>query len=226
MNTSQLKISINAEGDSALDVLKMFGNTLCDVKITASSEPSSEPSWVEELREAIRRVEETVEKYNACRLAAQKQTIVQYEGLQNAVESIARSVEEKMQQPAVDTASVSTAEADAIEAVAEVVAAEVAAEEAAQEEEVVEEEEAAEEEAAEEEAAEEEVVEEEEAVEEEAAEEEEEGLEEFEYKGTTYYKDSENTVYTLDEEDQPIPYGIWNETKKLIMPYKTTPVKK
>ena len=43
---------------------------------------------------------------------------------------------------------------------------------------------------------------------------EEEGLalEEITFKGKTYYKDSENTVYILDEnEDLSDPIGIWNE---------------
>ncbi len=79
-----------------------------------------------------------------------------------------------------------------------------------------------------EEVVEEEVVEEEieEVVEEEAEEEaEEEGLEEFEYKGNTYYKDSENIVYVLDDNDEPIPRGQWNEAKGIIQFYKTIPAK-
>jgi pyruvate/2-oxoglutarate dehydrogenase complex dihydrolipoamide acyltransferase (E2) component len=52
---------------------------------------------------------------------------------------------------------------------------------------------------------------------------EEEGieLEEFEYKGETYYKDAENLVYKMDADgdldDQPI--GIWNEEKKKVLKY-------
>jgi hypothetical protein len=47
-------------------------------------------------------------------------------------------------------------------------------------------------------------------------------LEEFEYKGTTYYKDSENLVYQVDVDgdldDSPI--GIWSEEKKKVLRYK------
>jgi len=46
-------------------------------------------------------------------------------------------------------------------------------------------------------------------------------LEEFEYKGETYYKDAENLVYKMDADgdldDQPI--GIWNEEKKKVLKY-------
>lgn len=52
---------------------------------------------------------------------------------------------------------------------------------------------------------------------EEEAEEEQEGLEleEFEYKGTKYYKDSDNNVYTTDDDGDVIPDPIarWNGTK-------------
>jgi hypothetical protein len=56
--------------------------------------------------------------------------------------------------------------------------------------------------------------------EEEEEEEEEEGtaLDEFEYKGTTYYKDDDNLVYTLNDEgevnDEPV--GRWYEEKKIV----------
>ena len=88
------------------------------------------------------------------------------------------------------------------------------------EDEVVEEtEEEAEEEEAEEEA------EEEEEEEEEAEEEEEEGLEleELEYKGTKYYKDAENFIYTIDTDEQPSenPVGYWKEKSQTIAFYKT-----
>jgi hypothetical protein len=47
-------------------------------------------------------------------------------------------------------------------------------------------------------------------------------FEEFEYKGTTYYKDPENLVYKLDDDgdldDSPI--GIWSEEKKKVLRYK------
>jgi hypothetical protein len=60
----------------------------------------------------------------------------------------------------------------------------------------------------------EEVVEEEE--EEEAME-----LEEFEYKGLTYYRDGENQVYQKDDDDDldDTPIGVWNEDKKKIIKY-------
>ena len=56
-----------------------------------------------------------------------------------------------------------------------------------------------------------------------AEEEEEEALEleEFEYKGVTYYKDSENQVYQKDSDGDldDTPIGIWNETKQKIQKY-------
>lgn len=94
---------------------------------------------------------------------------------------------------------------------------EVVEEETPVEEEVVEEEEEEEkaEEAKEEKAESEEVVEEEE--EEQAME-----LEEFEYKGKTYYKDAQDQVYQMDEngdlDDTPI--GVWNEQKQKVLKYK------
>jgi hypothetical protein len=51
------------------------------------------------------------------------------------------------------------------------------------------------------------------------AEEDDEGmaLEEITFKGKTYYKDSENTVYTLDENDDlSDPLGVWNEITKTV----------
>ena len=74
---------------------------------------------------------------------------------------------------------------------------------------------------------EEEVVEEEEeeVVEEEEEEEEEEGLEleEIEYKGIKYYKDAENFIYTISEDEQPSenPVGYWKEKTNSIAFYKT-----
>jgi hypothetical protein len=64
--------------------------------------------------------------------------------------------------------------------------------------------------------------EEEEAEKEEAEdseEEEEEVLEEFEYKGSTYYRDSQNNVFMTDEDDNLLeePIGTWNPDKKSIM---------
>ena len=69
---------------------------------------------------------------------------------------------------------------------------------------------------------EEEVVEE--VVEAESEAEEEEGealeLEEFEYKGSTYYRDSDNNVYMADEDGDvnvEEPIGVWNEAKQRIV---------
>ena len=65
----------------------------------------------------------------------------------------------------------------------------------------------------------------EEEEEEEAEEEEEEGLEleELEYKGTKYYKDAENFIYTIDTDEQPSenPVGYWKEKSQTIAFYKT-----
>ena len=56
-----------------------------------------------------------------------------------------------------------------------------------------------------------------EVIEEDEEEPEEEGLdlEEFEYKGITYYKDGENKVYSTDEDGNVIPEPVarWNGTK-------------
>ena len=72
----------------------------------------------------------------------------------------------------------------------------------------------------------EEEVEEEEAEEEDEVEEEEEAeeaveYEEIEYKGVTYYKDSENQVYILDADGDldDTPVGVWNEEKKKVLKY-------
>lgn len=58
---------------------------------------------------------------------------------------------------------------------------------------------------------------EEEVIEEDEEEVEEEGLdlEEFEYKGITYYKDGENKVYSTDEDGNVIPEPVarWNGVK-------------
>jgi hypothetical protein len=62
-----------------------------------------------------------------------------------------------------------------------------------------------------------EVVEEEELVEEEVVEEEGIELEEFEYKGMTLYRDTENKVYRMDEEGAlSDALGVWDETKQRI----------
>ena len=104
-------------------------------------------------------------------------------------------------------------------------------EEVEEEEEAEEEQEEAEEEEAEEEAEEEQEEEQEEAEEAEEAEQEqeeeeeaeeaeqEEGveLEEFEYKGMTLYRDTENKVYRMDEDGAlSDPLGIWDEVKQRI----------
>lgn len=73
------------------------------------------------------------------------------------------------------------------------------------------------------------VEEEQEGVEEEVEvveeEEEEEGieLEEIEFNGITYYKDSDKLVYTIDEEEQPseMAVGYWKEKSQSVVFYKT-----
>jgi hypothetical protein len=54
---------------------------------------------------------------------------------------------------------------------------------------------------------------------EEAEEEEAEELTEFEYKGATYYRDSDNNVFTTDEDGEleQEPFGLWNEQKQRIV---------
>jgi hypothetical protein len=69
----------------------------------------------------------------------------------------------------------------------------------------------------------------EEDVEEEVQEEEDEqGLEldEFEYKGSTYYRDQDKNVYMADENgdiDTENPIGVWSEVKGRIITRKTNP---
>lgn len=57
----------------------------------------------------------------------------------------------------------------------------------------------------------------------EEAEGEEEELEEFEYKGSTYYRDSDKNVFMADEEGELVatPIGVWSEVKKRIIPKKS-----
>jgi cobalamin biosynthesis protein CobT len=79
---------------------------------------------------------------------------------------------------------------------------------------------AMEEEAEEAEAEEEEAEAEEEEAEEEEAEADAEELEAFEYKGNTFYRDSENNVFMTDEDGDLVeePIGTWNvERNKIIM---------
>jgi hypothetical protein len=112
-----------------------------------------------------------------------------------------------------------------VDAAEEEEAAEEAAEEVEEEAAEEVEEEAAEAEGAEEEVEEEVEEEAEEEVEEEAAEEaEEEALEEFEYKGSTYYRDSENNVFMTDEDGELVeePIGSWNPVKQRIVLTKPT----
>ena len=51
------------------------------------------------------------------------------------------------------------------------------------------------------------------------AEEDAEELEEFEYKGSTYYRDGESNVFMADEDGEliPTPIGVWSEVKKRII---------
>ncbi len=62
-----------------------------------------------------------------------------------------------------------------------------------------------------------------EASEAEEAEEEALELEEFEYKGVTYFKDSENQVYEKDDDGDlnDTPIGVWSEEKKKVLKYKS-----
>ena len=65
--------------------------------------------------------------------------------------------------------------------------------------------------------------EQEEEQEEEPMQEEEEALEltEFEWKGVTYYRDSENLVYQKDGDDlDDAPIGVWNVEKQKLLRYK------
>jgi hypothetical protein len=52
-------------------------------------------------------------------------------------------------------------------------------------------------------------------------EEEQEELKDFEYKGTTYWKDSQNQVYITDETGDLVdqPYGVWSDEKKKVLKY-------
>jgi hypothetical protein len=47
-------------------------------------------------------------------------------------------------------------------------------------------------------------------------------LEEFEYKGATYYRDSENQVYQQDADGDldDTPIGVWNADKQKVLKYK------
>jgi len=53
--------------------------------------------------------------------------------------------------------------------------------------------------------------------EEEEADAEAEELEEITFKGKTYYKDSENTVYTLDDSGEPQPVGVWDVPRQRVL---------
>lgn len=59
--------------------------------------------------------------------------------------------------------------------------------------------------------------------EEEEEDESEQEFEEIEYKGIRYYKDNENFIYSVDDEDQPSenPVGYWKEKIQSIAFYKT-----
>jgi hypothetical protein len=50
-----------------------------------------------------------------------------------------------------------------------------------------------------------------------------EQLEEIEFKGVKYYKDAENFVYSIDEDEQPSenPIGFWKEKAQVVAFYKT-----
>ena len=63
------------------------------------------------------------------------------------------------------------------------------------------------------------VKEEVELVEEEEVEEEveEEGVEEITYKGKTYYKDSENKIYSATEDELGEPIGVWDVSRQRVL---------
>jgi hypothetical protein len=69
--------------------------------------------------------------------------------------------------------------------------------------------------------------EEEEAEQEEDAEQEEEAeqeeLTEFEFKGVTYWRDSENQVYKVDDDGDldDTPFGLWSSEKNKILKFQT-----
>jgi hypothetical protein len=46
-------------------------------------------------------------------------------------------------------------------------------------------------------------------------------LDEFEYKGVTYFRDSENQVYQVDSDGDldDTPIGVWNEEKQKVLKY-------
>ena len=126
-------------------------------------------------------------------------------------------VKENVKEPEVDVEEVE-AEAEAVEQLEEVEAVE---EEVEQEVEV--EVEAEEVEAEEVEAVEEEAVEEEEEAEEEEEEEQEDmEYEEIEYNGSTYYRDTDKFVYSMNEDGElsDHPIGYWKEKSKTITFYK------
>jgi hypothetical protein len=50
-----------------------------------------------------------------------------------------------------------------------------------------------------------------------ADEEDGETLEEFEYKGATYYRDSDNIVYMTDADGAPYAVGVWSSVKARII---------
>ena len=60
-------------------------------------------------------------------------------------------------------------------------------------------------------------VEEEEEEQAEAEEEEGQEVEEFEYKGATYYRDTEKNVYMLNEEGALAQIGVWSDVKARII---------
>ena len=118
---------------------------------------------------------------------------------------------------------IETTEPEIVEEVEEEEEEEEVEEEVEEEEEEVEEEveEEEEEEVEDEEEAEEEV--EEEEVEEEVEEEEEaEEVEEIEWKGQTYYKDTEGYIYRATDEGEleEEPIGVWNDKKQIVQFYK------
>jgi flagellar biosynthesis GTPase FlhF len=128
-------------------------------------------------------------------------------------EVVAEEEEEDAEEEVVAEEEEEAEEEDAEEEAEEEVVTEEAEEEEAEEEVVTEE-------AEEEEGLEAEEEEAEEETEEEAEEEAEEvELEEFEYKGSTYYRDGEGNVFMTDEDGELMedPIGIWSEAKQRIV---------
>ena len=167
-----------------------------------SKKMTGEEAAEEEVVEAEEEEEEVVE--------AEEEVVEAEEEVVEAEEEVVEAEEEEEEVVEAEDEEVVEADKEVVEAEEEVVEAE-------EEEEVVE----AEEEVVE---AEEEVVEAEEEVVEAEEEEEEEGMavEEIEYNGSRYYKDTENFIYSVNKDDEPSdnPVGYWKVKTQTIAFYK------